>query len=443
MLAMLSQIGMLPPDRQEIYRYHKLDFEPDGTPVRDDGTNRVFHPILAAYLICDYLNEFLKSKNPEDLAHAKRVGERALAHAETFHSESLVFWYRPEMGLSYVPKRFYSGLTQAWYLKALIRLSRYVPSAADHLAPIFRSLMVPISAGGPLIEKSYGWIVEEHPFEPPLYTLNGWITLLRILIDNKGALSQIEGYQHFLDQNIRAVAHLLPLYDAEFCLNSRYQLAGFTRLRLSLPRRISLDISGFSIEIPGDSKVAGALTPQSNRWSNYLERNEPAIAQFNIVQSLISFPEPNRMSISARVAKDAVAKIAVAASSYDPGRSAMTTSSWRDVGEVAFKAGRANTVEFSLPWDEQNLFAYPTNFAKKLKGSADPTFNTYHFIHIVDLAVLFNESRLPIFRQFMLKWLDYYRRWPGAAWLPKQRYSVEPYNGQKFFDNLRALVGDF
>jgi hypothetical protein len=437
---MLPEISMLPAGRQQVYAYHKLAFDSDGTPLRDDGTTRVFHPILAAYLICDYVLVHAKTRDPKTIELACTVAQRALEHVKPFHAESLVFWYEPETGLSSIPKRFYSGLTQAWYLKAFVALSRFRPEFEIYLAPVFRSLMVSITNGGPLIQKEFGWIVEEHPFEPPLYTLNGWITLLRILIDNKAKLRELDDYTIFMQRNADAVAHLLPLYDAEFCLNSRYQLAGLSRMRLSLPRRAQIEVSAFSVEIPGEGSFPGELEPQPNRWRSFLEKNEPSLAQFNIVQSLISFPQTNKVRITARASATVVATASVAAGEYDPERSAMKPSSWRKVDEVSLEAGRESTFEIDLAWDDRNMFAYPTNFAKLLKGPQGLRFNTYHFIHIVDLATLFSETRMPVFKYYLEKWLSYSRQWRSLSILPQDRYSLQPYTGQEFFDNVQSLV---
>lgn len=403
--------------------------------MKQTDTGMVFHPILPPYLVCDLILEFEKSLDKSYLQYAESILCNALKHAERV-GNSLIFMYRPESGLSKHPNPFYSALTQTWYIKAICDLSKHVGDKyREFLELIFHSLQVPIEQGGVLVKKNYGWILEEYPTTPALYTLNGWLTVLRMIIACGKVLDSFSiDYKELLDKNLDAVAHLLPLYDAEFCLNSRYQLTGFTRLRLLFDKPASQHISDFEIDIQGEGKAYGSLEKRTDyRWENYVERNEGRILQFNIVLSLVGYPEPNVFSCNLTVDKDCQAKILVAEGDYRPDMSAMPTERWRQISTVNLIAGR-NRICIDIPYDQQNLFAYPTNFKKKI---GDEFFNAYHFVHIVDLAEMYAFSERGVFREFAMKWLAYYERWPGNETLSNGKLSLVPY---KYGNNFRGLI---
>lgn len=223
----------IPEHRKEVYSFYKLAFSSDGCPMKVLPNGKyVFHPILPAYLICDFVLEFEKSKDGIYLHYAESILNHALNYAELIGS-SIVFMYRPESGLSQHPTPFYSALTQAWYIKAICDLSKHLGSSyREQLTSLLQSLQTPIEDGGVLVKKSFGWILEEYPTTPPLYTLNGWLTVLRMIIASRGVLASMSiDCAELLNKNLDALEYLLPLYDSKFCLNSRYQLTGFTRLR--------------------------------------------------------------------------------------------------------------------------------------------------------------------------------------------------------------------
>lgn len=425
----------IPEHRMSVYEYYRLTFDEVGCPMKQTDSGMVFHPILPAYLICDLILEFEKGGDGVLLQYAESILCHALKHAERIGT-SLVFMYRPEYGLSQHPSPFYSALTQTWYIKAICDLSKHVGDKyLEFLELIFQSLQVPIEQGGVLVKKNYGWILEEYPTTPPLYTLNGWLTVLRMIIACRKVLDSFSiDYKALLDKNLDAVEHLLPLYDAEFSLNSRYQLTGFTRLRLLFDRPTSPRISDFEIDIPGEAKAYGSPEKRTNyRWENYLERNEGRILQFNIVLSLISYPEPNVFLCNLTVDKDCQAEILVAEGDYRPDVSAMPTERWRQISTVNLIAG-SNQMCIDIPYDQQNLFAYPTNFKKKI---GDEYFNVYHFVHIVDLAEMYAFSERGVFRDFAMKWLRYYEQWEHISALAKMDYSLLPH---KYGRNFREMI---
>jgi hypothetical protein len=425
----------IPEHRKSIYEYYRMTFDEAGCPMKQTDSGMVFHPMLPPYLICDLILEFEKGGDVGLLQHAESILCHSFKHAEWIGT-SLVFMYRPESGLSQHPSPFYSALTQTWYMKAICDLSKHVGNKyKESLELVFHSLQLPIEQGGVLVKKNYGWILEEYPTTPPLYTLNGWLTVLRMIIACRKVLDSFSiDYKELLDKNLDAVEHLLPLYDAEFCLNSRYQLTGFTRLRFKFDRPTSPRISDFEIDIPGEGKAYGSAEKRTNyRWENYLERNEGRILQFNIVLSLISFPEPNVFSCNLTVDKDCRAEILVAEGNYRPDMSAMPTERWRQISTVNLIAG-SNQMCIDIPYDQQNLFAYPTNFKKKI---GDEYFNAYHFVHIVDLAEIYAFSGRGMFRDFAMKWLRYYEQWEHVSALAEMDYSLLPH---KYGINFREMI---
>jgi hypothetical protein len=344
--------------------------------------------------------------------------------------------YRPESGLSKHPSPFYSALTQTWYIKAICDLSKYVGGKyRESLQLIFHSLQIPLEQGGVLVKKNYGWILEEYPATPSLYTLNGWLTVLRMIISCKKGLDRFSiNYKELLDKNLDAVEHLLPLYDAKFCLNSRYKLTGFTRLKIVFDKAVSLDVLDFEIDIPGENKAYGNLKKSTNyRWENYVERNEKRILQFNIVLSLISYPVPNIFSCNLIVDKNCKAEIFLADGDYRADMSAMPTERWRKISSINLNPGH-NQINIDIPYDQHNLFAYPTNFKKKI---GDEYFNIYHFVHIVDLAEMYAFSKRELFKEFAMRWLAYYEKWASDETLSNGQHSLVPY---KYGNNFRRLI---
>lgn len=241
--------------------------------------------------------------------------------------------------------------------------------------------------GGVLIKKDYGWVVEEYPFEPAFYTLNGWLTVLRWLVQSQGILDEYKvDYDEFLTKNFDAVEKLLHLYDAPFCLNSRYQLTGFSRIKIVFSKKAGCNCHQFGVFIPGEGNFEGLLEKkEKSRWEFYLERKEDRILQFNIILSLISKPDPNVFSATINVDTDCEAKVFLAQGEYRPDSTGMPTESWKEISTHTLKAG-SNKIVSEIPFDDVDMFAYPTNFKKMIGGVM---YNGYHFIHIINLAELY------------------------------------------------------
>lgn len=408
-IATINVLRMLPATRRDMYlNYYKICFNNHGCPMKQVGERQVFHPILAAYLIFDLISAYEDGDDPDALRAAEAVALETLKRGTEFQ-DALVFYYSEEDGLSSVPGRFYSALTQSWLVRAFCRLSRHNPAHTRIVRRLFRSLMIPKSEGGVLIKKSFGWIVEEYPHEPTFYTLNGWLTVVRWIIESVDDLKRCDvAVGEFLDRNIDAAATMLPLYDAEFCLNSRYQLTGFTRLQVIVDREAGFHVESFAIEIPDEGFFQGSLEHQNSRWKNYLERTEGRLHQFNVVMSLISAPQPNLLHLSFTCTAACTLRLRVAQGDYRPDSTGMPTERWSDIARVAISEPGANTINCQMPFDTQNMFAYPTNFKKKI---GEKFFNGYHFVHIVDCAEIFRFSKRSVFRNYALRFLAYQERW--------------------------------
>jgi hypothetical protein len=401
----------IPDHRKEMYDYYRLSFDKDGCPMKElPNKELIFHPILPPYLIVDYVLMYEKTRDESWIRYATQIANLSLRKGEVFNN-SLVFYYHPESGLSSVPKKFYSALTQAWYVKAICALNKYRANSFIHeLKLIFESLLIPLSNDGVLVKKKYGWTVEEYPYSPPFYTLNGWLTVIRWIIQSSHILDNYSiNYELFVEKNLDAIEHLLPLYDAKFCLNSRYQLTGFTRIKFVLEKAVNYKIENASISIPEEGTFECNLTNNSNksRWHNYLERSESRIIQFNTVLSLISFPAKNSFNARIDLGDDVKLKIFLAQGYYNPDSTGMPTKSWKEIGNVCCKKG-INNISINIPFDEINLFAYPTNFKKYIGGKK---YNGYHFVHIIDLGELYRYSKRKSFKETALKWMEYYNQW--------------------------------
>jgi hypothetical protein len=431
-------LAHLPVHRQDLYRdFYKLDFDHDDCPVKRINGRAVFHPILAAYVIFDFVSAHECDPKGPCLDYALRFAASALKRAESFE-DALVFLYNQGDGLSYVPGRYFSALTQAWYIIALCKLNRFCPQYRDTIVRTFKSLLIPIESGGVLVRKPFGWIVEEYPHSPALYTLNGWMTVLSWIIRYVDDLETLGlDVQGFLQENINALVKLLPLYDASFCLNSRYQLTGFTRLQLIFDKEIDVTVDDFAVEIPEEGTSNGALKPLNSRWKNYLERSQGRLLQFNVVLSLISFPVPNRFRIQLRTGSPCSIRLRLAKGAYRPSSTGMPTERWDDIGQIQLSRPGEHLVAFDIPFDAENLFAYPTNFKKFINGKYH---NVYHFIHIWRCAELFNYSGENIFKEYCVKFLEYSENWRELC-LP-DTHTIQPYfpGRENFATFIRGLL---
>jgi hypothetical protein len=434
-------LELLKPERQNIYQFYQLELGDDGTTYKRTSEGRVFHPILAPYLICDLLEVYRQSRNHAALTAAIAITDSAVARGESFLNDSLVFWYHPEDRLSSVPGKFYSGLTQAWYIRALCRLVRIDARYSKLVARVFNSFSVPIEQGGVLLKRPFGWIVEEYPHSPAFYTLNGWLTVLRWLAEDRETLRKL-GCQvdSFLEYNLDAVEHLLPLYDLPSIYNTRYQLTGFVRVQLLTNRPLDLEIRGLSVSVPGENASPGNLNSSGRgRWSNHVERAEPRLLQFNVVLSMISDPIPNSLEVDVVSCRAGKGTWRIAQGDYDPLSTGLPTGRWQTISSVEISPGE-NRLTLEITMGPDNLIAYPTNFKKKVHGPQGLNFNGYHFVHVLDLAALYHRSGRSVLKEWSERWLSYVSEWPSLPYLPPDRFSHQHYSGVDFERSVRRLL---
>jgi len=427
----------IPEHRRAVYEYYQLTFDEVGCPMKRTELGDVFHPILAPYLISDYLSLFNKSGDRSFLDYAVVIAGHALKRAE-HRGNALIFVYSPNTGLSNVPTAFYSALTQAWYIKVFCALERHLPGEyGETIRQLFVSLMIPSDQSGVLMKKEYGWVVEEYPHEPAFYTLNGWLTVLRWIVQSRKMLDCLEiPYAEFLERNLDAVEYLLPLYDASFCRNSRYQLTGYTRIKMVFDRKVAAQCLEFEIEIPREGRFPGVVDgANESRWQNHLERSGPRFLQFNVLLSLISKPQPNVFRARVKVNEVCTAKVLLAQGSYRPDASGIPTESWMELATISLQPNSEENIDCAIPFDDVDLFAYPTNFKKRIGGVS---YNGYHFVHIVDLAELYQYSGRNSLKAVAKKWLASIDEWAQLPCLAGGEYSLQSHI---YGDDFARIVG--
>jgi hypothetical protein len=430
----------IPEHRKPVYEYYRLDFDEEGCPMqRIEKHGMIFHPLLPAYLIMEYINMFIRTGHIDTryIEHADVIISKAIKRAEEIQ-DTLIFYYHPNTGISEIPSKFYSALTQAWYIYACTNLSHYYPDRYnDSLRRFFRSLQVPVQDGGVLVKKDWGWIMEEYPHNPTLYTLNGWLTALQMLLSSGDALLRVmpvAEYTEFVERNLDAAEKLLHFYDAPDCLNSRYKLAGFSRIKLVFDSLVKPDCNSFQLHILGepDADCFCDLEKRS-RWINHLERREDRLLQFNVVLSLISKPHPNIFRASLRMNQQSLVKIYLAQGDYRPDVTAMPTTTWKLLQTVALAEGPEVNMECEIPFDGKDLFAYPTNWKKRIGATF---YNAYHFVHIMDVVKIYQYTRRHIFRETALRWLAYYENWSSLPYLQADDFSRYPHAYGKSFSSM-------
>ena len=433
----------IPADRVPVYRSYGLQFAEDGCPMSTKGGKLTFHPLIPAYLIADFVNAYETTHDHEYLSFARSFADHAFAHAQPLDN-ALVWEYRAGEAASSFTHSYYSGLTQAWYLKSLCMLAKHADGLDDAITSVFAALRIPAAAGGVLLERDYGSIIEEYPHEPPLFTLNGWLTAIKMIIGARGRLDALGlDYVEFVGRNLDAVEHLLPLFDAEFCLNSRYQLTGFTRVRLEYDTDVRVSVADFAVSIPGEGRYPATPADSSGtyRWLNHVEREEPGLTQLNVVLSLASHPRPNSIDLNLEVDTTTRAEVFVADGEYRPDMTAAPTERWQRIGELQLAPG-AEPLCVDVPWGDKNLFAYPTNFKKTLGDGS--FFNSYHYIHILALAGLYADwDQRPALKEWALRWLGYAEHWQDLDFLREGPYELESHRyGREFRPLIESLLAD-
>lgn len=402
----------LPPlteARRRVWDYYRIEFLPDGYPgKRIDADTLSPHPIYGTYVIADYLGQYTRTKAPELLAAAQRVADASIARMEA-RDDALIFMYQPGTGISSMPHRFYSGLTQSRYLQVLGRLAARTGDAAyrEAGAAVFRSLLIPVEEGGVRRETpGGGTLIEEYTHDVPDYTLNGWTTAT-LLVDEYARLTDDAEAAELVRASRAGIADVLPLYDVPELANTRYRLTGEVQLRL--------DFDDGDWQVPSADVVipwAATLPIQavgSPKWTNrFLAVKDPRRL---LIQALIcraTWPRPNRISAEVRVPRDTSVTVSVGMGDYDPSVGTIKPTRFQPLTTVPLRAG-ANRLDVGVPWEELPLTGYPTTFSKRIGGE---WFNQYHFIHIESLQKLHALEASDLFRYYARRWAGYAEAWP-------------------------------
>jgi hypothetical protein len=296
----------IPSNRADVSEYYQLDFLPDGYPGRRTDEGTVPHPIYGSYLIAEYLSAYRRSGSKEMLDAACRMADVALSRMDRV-GEMTVFTYRPEWKLDSTTQPYVSGLTQSHYLHQLAELhditgiARYSEAAQS----IFKSLTTSVESGGVLAKTSRGVVIEESPHSPRDIVLNGWLTAIRN-IRRYEARTGSKAAQDLVNANLKTLSRLLPLYDVPALANTRYRIRGFAYVRLRFESTDGVILQDASLDIPGES-THPVRPDYLDRWHSGFMRGVEPIAdglqviapqvQLNLVLSLLSAPEPNRLSM--------------------------------------------------------------------------------------------------------------------------------------------------
>ena len=427
----------LPPlqkHREAVYDYYKLRFLPDGYPGKQLKDKIVPHPIYGAYVISDYLRQYDSTRDDKYLRAAVKVARASLGRMEKF-KDALVFWYNPEMGISSLPARFYSGLTQSRYLVLFGRLSKLTndPLFLESSREVLESLFIKQSDGGILKQFHSGVSIEEYPNEIPLYTLNGWLTTI-INVKRYTDVANSEPAKGLFSKNVDSVERIIDLYDVEELSNSRYHLSGPCSLKLRFLNGFRPTIIRGSVRIPKEGEFPIKLQQSKNAYSNYIKGKTNVNAnhypvtteevETNIVLSMISFPEENSVSFELETSVGGEMEVLIGVGDYDLFSERLRPTRWISLGNFNVSENTPK-IWVTIPWSKAWLVAYPTNFLKQIGGK---NYNVYHYIHINSMKTLYDHTKREKFKKYYLKWLEYTNKWP----------EMEPYKSEKIeFHQLR------
>ncbi len=397
-------------------RYYKFRFTEDGYPAqrRPDGS-LYEHPLYPIYVIDEYLAQFAKFKSQEALAAACTVADAALRRALPHH-DALVLWYTPEARVRRMATKHYSALTQAYYVKRLSRLARLTGEARYKSAAcaFVASLMIGADQGGVARFNANGAGLEELPYETPELILNGWLSAVATLIEERYALED-ESVHAFVDRNLDLIEHLLPQYDCPELLNSRYSLAGPCTIRLKYPSDVDFSIRDVTFQY-SKAEICKIAARSRSPWTNgFLKSHFNAETGevrgsgellLNLVLSRAG--AENRLCFFGRAKRSTEVQIEARNGEYDPLSTSPVRARWTTVASIR---AETETLEYSiaLKGSVLDLIGYPTNFTKSFGGR---NRNVYHPIHINRLDDLYRYQSRGRFREYCEKWIGYLRQWP-------------------------------
>jgi len=420
----------LPPlqtTRKEVYDFYKIRFLKDGYPGKQLKDKIAPHPLYGAFVIGDYLKQYDLTKDEKYLHAAVKVARASVDRMEQF-KDALVFWYKPDMGLTQFPAKFYSGLTQSRYLVLLGRLYKVTndPLFIESSRRILESLFIKQSDGGVSKQFHSGVSIEEYPNEIPLYTLNGWLTAVINVKRYTDVVNSARAKELF-QQHVESIERIIDFYDVEELANSRYHLSGRCSLKLRFLRDFRPIIIRGSVNIPKEGDFPIKLQQSKNFYSNYIRDKKDVNAnryavtteevETNIILSMISFPEENSVSFELETSEEGEVEVLIGTGDYDLFSERLRPTRWISLGKFNVSKNTPK-IWVTIPWHKAQLVAYPTNFLRKIGGK---NYNVYHYIHMKSMKTLYAYTKKEKFNKYSLKWLRYTQKW----------HEMEPYKSEK------------
>lgn len=436
MTTIYNGMPPLPDDRRQVYDFYKISFTADGYPAKQVDDGAVVHPMYGSYVLGDYARQYQVTRRSEYRDALRRVAA-ATERRMTVIDDALAFYYEPDSGLSSYPGRYYSGLTQANYVVGFCKafLATKEQSYLDLARRAFRALLIPSDEGGVYQSLPVGATIEEYPGRLPLLTLNGWLTTLRNIIYLRGVESRQAPHSTaeidaVLHENLAALVKLLPEYDVPAIANSRYQLAGFLKIRLLVPKRATLTLSAAELVFPdlGQFSIGADC---GNRWENgFLSGVEMQDGRMgitgqagimNVVLTRCPWSRPPRLRLNASMpqATKSSVQAELGLGDYDPLLSSCPSRRWQPLGAREVSSGN-DWLEWEVDVEDADMLGYPTNFKKIIGGQ---NVNVYHKIHVVALYHIWSfcrqNSAFSAYREvvetFLLTWRGYMTQWDGMA----------------------------
>ena len=411
----------------------------DGFPGRLRDGSIVVHALDGRYLLEALMAE--QAAHPRRRLHPAilRTAEAIIGRADR-SGDALVMTYTDTASSLAAGRPHASALAQAYYAAALAEAgtllgSRTLLHAADaFFAPVLR----PVNHGGTLYRSGNDVIPALVPARPRDLVLNGWLSTL-VAVDGYAARRDSDAARQLLRDSARTLARFLPRYDVPNLHLSRYGLTGPLLLRIGLSGGAvgGVRFSRLRVAIPGEGEQR-LPSRSAGRWSNRAYPEDAAVEldaagketlipharglRLVAVLSRAPFPRANRLRFTIRTPRELTATITAHIGRYDPGTSATVDRGWVTLGTRALHRG-ANVVDLELPYEEIDLFAYPTNFTR---GGPGTKVNTYHGTHIVRLRQLATATGRQELLDWADRWMGYVDQWSmhpsyadGVCWTPE------------------------
>jgi hypothetical protein len=419
-------------------RQTRLVLLADGFPGRLRSGRVLVHPLDGRYLLEALLAE--QAERPRRRLHLviARTAAAVVRRAEPV-GDALLMRYVDTASSMAAGQPHPSGLAQAYYAAALARAAAAVgdEDLARSADRFFNALLVPVNEGGVLYRAGPDLVPAIVPTKPRDLVLNGWLSSL-VAIHAYGELRDSQPARDLIRASLRTLLRLLPAYDVPALHLSRYGLTGPILLRIGFGGSPDgVRVSRLRVAIPGE----GEYELPSRTGSRWVARAYPEDAAAEVdsggrvaliprarglravaILSRAPYPRRNRLRFHVRSPREMSVTLTAHIGRYDPQTSATIDRSWVSLGSIDLRRG-SRDVDFELPYEQIELFAYPTNFTRGGPGSQ---VNTYHGTHVLRLRQLAAISGLRELEEWADRWLAYTKRWSGhpdyadgVCWTPE------------------------